>query len=83
MSGLKLSPTQMKFLDHLARSGATRWDEMPTNRRGRALSRATWHPLLDAGLIDAWFDREMPDWMFAITPYGKDALSRIRAEGSA
>lgn len=74
---MTLTTTRLRWLKQLRYGGKTRWGKMPmtVGRRVGFVSRQTWRPMVDAGLITAEFDRG--DWWFRITA---DGLIRLESQ---
>lgn len=81
----RVTPTRLRWLQHLAKHGETPWGRMPKrdNALG-AVTNGTWKPMVDAGLITARYGqrgfREPVDWLFSITDVGRAAIDKAEGE---
>lgn len=82
MNAVKLTPTRLAWLAHLAKFGETAWDRMPARSNGNgSVTNRTWAPLVDAGLIEARYYApnfaSRTDYYFKITDVGRVALAKL------
>jgi hypothetical protein len=76
-----VTPTRLRWLQHLAKHGESRWERMPKRENGLgAVTNATWRPMVAAGLITARYGQrhfsEPTDWLFTITDAGRAAIAK-------